>query len=127
MPAPVLSAMTAAPPTANGRAYEQKGSDNQHSDHFSGFLCRDGEGAQFASLALTALAGASLPRASSPWLGLTNADLVLATPHTLPRRCVGPSLNEACIASPSRLEPNSDFQKWRLKPFSRRSEERRVG
>src|SRR5262245_27522362 len=121
MPARVLSSLTAASPTANGRAYEQKGSDNQYSDHFSGFLCGDGEGAQFASLALTALAGASLPRASSPWLGLTDVDLVLATPHTLPRRCVGLSLDEAWIASPSRLEPNSDFQKWRLKPFSRRS------
>src|SRR5262245_4789808 len=118
MPARVLSSLTAAPPTANGRAYEQKGSDNQYSDHFSGFLCGDGEGAQFASLALTALAGASLPPGVESVVGLDRRRLVLATPHTLPRRCVGLSLNEACIASPSRLEPNSDFQKWRLKPFS---------
>ena len=74
----------------------------------------DGEGAQFASLELTALAGASLPRASSPCLDVTDrltVDLALATPHTLSRRCVGPSLNEAWIASLSRLVPNSDFQK----------------
>jgi hypothetical protein len=55
MSARVVSSLTAAPPTANGRAYEQKGDDNQYSDHFPGFLCGDGEGAQFASLALTAL------------------------------------------------------------------------
>src|ERR1700675_2275457 len=80
-----------------------------------GFLCGDGEAAQFASLALTALAGALLPRGSSPCnLDLTDrltVDLALATPHTLSRRCVGLSLNEAWIASPSSLVPNSDFQK----------------
>ena len=80
-----------------------------------GFLCGYGEGAQFASLALTALAGVALPRVSSPCnLDLTDrltVDLTVATPHTLSRRCVGLSLNEAWIASPSSLVPNSDFQK----------------
>ena len=74
-----------------------------------------GEGAQFASLALTALVGASLPRASSPCnLDVTDRltfDLALDTPHTLARRCIGLSLNEAWIVSLSRLVPNSDFQK----------------
>jgi hypothetical protein len=75
----------------------------------------NGECAQFASLARTALVGAPLPRASSPGnLDLTDrltVDLGLATPHTLSRRCAGLSLNEAWIASPSSLVPNSDFQK----------------
>jgi hypothetical protein len=55
--------------------------------------------AQFASLALTTLAGAPLSWASSPCnLDLTDrltVDLALATPHTLSRRCIGPSLSEA--------------------------------
>ena len=53
-----------------------------------------GEGAQFASLALTALAGAS--RLCN--LDLTDrltVDLAMATPHTLSRRCVGLLLNGA--------------------------------
>ena len=84
-----------------------------------------GEGTQFASLALMAFAGALLPRASNPCdldvTGRLTFDFALTTPHTRSRRCVGLSLNEAWIASRSRLVPNSDFQKWRLKPFSRRS------
>src|SRR5262249_41239505 len=79
------------------------------------FRRADGESAQLASLALTGFAGKSLPRASSPFdLDLTDrliVDSALATPHTLSRRCIGPSLNEAWIASPSSLVPNSDFQK----------------
>jgi hypothetical protein len=64
-----------------------------------GFLCRDGEGGQFASLTLLAFVGASLPRASSP-CGLDVADrltfdFALATPHTLSRRCIGLSPKEA--------------------------------
>ena len=62
-------------------------------------IALDGEGAQFASLELTALAGAALPRASSSCDGdftdRLTFDFALATPHTLPRRCVGLSLNEA--------------------------------
>jgi hypothetical protein len=37
--------------------------------------------------------------------------LALPAPQTLSRRCVGLSLNEAWMASPSMLVPNSDFQK----------------
>jgi hypothetical protein len=61
------------------------------------------------------LAGAPLPWALSPGnLDVTDRltfDFALATPHTLSRRCIGLSPNEAWIASPSSLVPNSDFQK----------------
>ena len=83
--------------------------------HVEEVMALDGEGAQFASLELTALAEAALPRASSSCDGdftdRLTFDFALATPHTLSRRCVGLSLNEAWIASLSRLVPNSDFQK----------------
>ena len=35
----------------------------------------------------------------------------LATPQMASFKCAGPSVNEAWIASPSMLVPNSDFQK----------------
>ena len=35
----------------------------------------------------------------------------LATPQMESFKCAGPSVNEAWIASPSMLVPNSDFQK----------------
>src|SRR6476659_8748339 len=38
-------------------------------------------------------------------------DLALPGPQTASRKCVGPSLNEACMARPSIVVPNTDFQK----------------
>ena|SRR6476646_6422536 len=74
-----------------------------------------GEGAQFALLALTALAGAATPglrvRATLDLTDRLPVDLAMVTPHTLSRRCVGVLLNGASIASLSRLVPNSDLQK----------------
>src|SRR6478672_6416316 len=65
--------------------------------------------AQFASLALTALAGAATPglrvRATLDLTDRLIVDLAMATPHTLSRRCVGLLLNGAWIASLSRLSP----------------------
>src|SRR6476620_7600698 len=97
--------------TASKRKPRQLAPITAHPRRFAGVR----EGAQFASLALLAFAGALLPRASSPCnLDVTDRltfDFALATPHTLSRRCVGLSVNEAWIASLSRLVPNSDFQK----------------
>src|SRR6476619_4569518 len=53
-------------------------------------------------------------------------DLALPGPQTASRKCVGPSLNEACMARPSMVVPNTDFQKYRLKPFSKRLAARSV-
>ena len=58
-----------------------------------------GEGAQFASLALTALAGAATPglrvRATLDLTNRLTVDFAMASPHTLSRRCVGPLLKGA--------------------------------
>lgn len=67
-----------------------------------GFLCGDGEGAQFASLALLAFVDVT---------DRLTFDFALAMPHTLSRRCIGLSPNEDWIASLSRLVPNTDFHK----------------
>ena len=66
-----------------------------------------GVGEQRAQLAAVLLALAL------PLLDAVRLRVALArpAPQTLSCRCVGPSLNEACMASPSMVVPNTDFQK----------------
>src|SRR3990170_4399576 len=65
------------------------------------------EGTQFAPEAV--LRGLVFLRAIVAFF--LRGGLALATPQTRSFKCVGPLLNEAWMASPSRLVPNSDFQK----------------